>query len=311
MNSFELNKILGAVLGTCLILLALNIGAGALFAPEKPANPLYAVLSGRVVDPARAPLAGARVAVRRPEAGHFSVLDLDVRGGRLRGYQYRLLPVFSDLLEPDREMAALIRKIRAPFESRLNERLAVTEALLYRRGNFTGTFDQVILDALLEVKGAEIAFSPGFRWGTTILPGQTITLEHVMDQTAITYPYTTVNELAGETIKNILEDVCDNLFNADPYYQQGGDMVRVGGMHYRLDPTQRIGSRISAMTLDGKPIEAGKRYKVASWAPVAEGASGEPIWEVVARYLRAKKIVGPVRPNRPQLIGVRGNPGIS
>jgi sulfur-oxidizing protein SoxB len=241
----------------------------------------------------------------------LAVLDLDVRGGRLRGYQYRLLPVFSDLLEPDREMAALIRKLRAPFENRLNEKLAVTEALLYRRGNFTGTFDQVILDALMEVKGAEIAFSPGFRWGTTILPGQTITLEHVMDQTAITYPYTTVNELAGETIKNILEDVCDNLFNPDPYYQQGGDMVRVGGMHYRLDPTQKIGSRISAMTLNGKPIEAGKRYKVASWAPVAEGASGEPVWEVVARYLRAKRIVRPVSPNRPQLIGVRGNPGIS
>ena len=241
----------------------------------------------------------------------LAVIDLDVRGGKVRSYQYRLLPVFSDLLEPDREMAALIRKIRSPFENRLNEKLAVTEALLYRRGNFTGTFDQVILDALMEVKGTEIAFSPGFRWGTTILPGQTITLEHVMDQTAITYPYTTVNELAGETIKNILEDVCDNLFNPDPYYQQGGDMVRVGGMQYRLDPTQKIGSRISAMTLNGKPIEAGKHYKVASWAPVAEGASGEPVWEVVARHLRAKKIVRPVRPNRPQLIGVRGNPGLS
>jgi len=240
----------------------------------------------------------------------LAVLDLDVRGGRLRGYQYRLLPVFSDLLEPDRDMAALIRKLRAPFENRLNEKLAVTEALLYRRGNFTGTFDQVILDALMEVKGTEIAFSPGFRFGTTILPGQTITLEHVMDQTAITYPYTTVNELAGETIKNILEDVCDNLFNPDPYYQQGGDMVRVGGMRYRLDPTQKIGGRISGMTLNGKPIEAGKQYKVASWAPVGEGASGEPVWEVVARHLRAKKIVRPVRPNRPQLIGVRGNPGI-
>jgi sulfur-oxidizing protein SoxB len=241
----------------------------------------------------------------------LAVIDLDVRGGKVRSYQYRLLPVFSDLLEPDREMAALIRKIRSPFENRLNEKLAVTEALLYRRGNFTGTFDQVILDALMEVKGTEIAFSPGFRWGTTILPGQTITLEHVMDQTAITYPYTTVNELAGETIKNILEDVCDNLFNPDPYYQQGGDMVRVGGMQYRLDPTQKIGSRISAMTLNGKPIEAGKHYKVASWAPVAEGASGEPVWEVVARHLRAKRIVRPVRPNRPQLIGVRGNPGLS
>jgi len=234
-----------------------------------------------------------------------------VRGGGVKGHRYRLLPVFSDLLEPDREMAALIRKLRAPFENRLNEKLAVTEALLYRRGNFTGTFDQVILDALMEVKGAEIAFSPGFRWGTTILPGQTITLEHVMDQTAITYPYTTVNELAGETIKNILEDVCDNLFNPDPYYQQGGDMVRVGGMHYRLDPTQKIGSRISEMALNGKPIEAGKTYKVASWAPVAEGASGEPVWEVVSRYLRAKKVVRAVKLNRPALTGVEGNPGLA
>lgn len=275
------------------------------------------ILGGHTHDAVPEPVAvsnrlGTTLVTNAGSNGKFlAVLDLDVRGGRLRGYQYRLLPVFSDLLEPDREMAALIRKLRAPFENKLNEKLAVTEALLYRRGNFTGTFDQVILDALMEVKGAEIAFSPGFRWGTTILPGQTITLEHVMDQTAITYPYTTVNELTGETIKNILEDVCDNLFNPDPYYQQGGDMVRVGGMHYRLDPTQKIGGRISGMTLNGKPIEAGKHYKVASWAPVAEGASGEPVWEVVARHLRAKKIVRPVRPNRPQLIGVRGNPGIS
>lgn len=275
------------------------------------------ILGGHTHDAVPEPVAvsnrlGTTLVTNAGSNGKFlAVLDLDVRGGRLRGYQYRLLPVFSDLLEPDREMAALIRKLRAPFENRLHEKLAVTEALLYRRGNFTGTFDQVILDALMEVKGAEIAFSPGFRWGTTILPGQTITLEHVMDQTAITYPYTTVNELTGETIKNILEDVCDNLFNPDPYYQQGGDMVRVGGMQYRCDPTQKIGGRISGMTLNGKPIEAGKHYKVANWAPVAEGASGEPVWEVVARYLRAKRIVRPVRPNRPQLIGVRGNPGNS
>ena len=241
----------------------------------------------------------------------LSVLDLDVRGGAVKGYQYRLLPVFANLLETDKDMATLIRGLRAPYEERLAEKLAVTEDLLYRRGNFTGTFDQVILDALMEVKSAEIAFSPGFRWGTTILPRETITLERVMDQTAITYPYVTVNELTGETIKTVLEDVCDNLFNPDPYYQQGGDMVRVGGMRYTCDPTRRIGGRISNMMLNGKPIEAGKHYKVAGWAPVAEGASGEPVWEVVARYLRAKRFVGPVRPNRPQLIGVQGNPGMS
>jgi sulfur-oxidizing protein SoxB len=168
----------------------------------------------------------------------------------------------------------------------------------------------VILDALIEVTGAEIAFSPGFRWGTTILPGETITLERVMDQTAVTYPYTTVTEMTGETIKAILEDVCDNLFNPDPYYQQGGDMVRVGGLRYRCNPTQKIGSRISDMTLKGQPLEAARRYKVASWAPVAEGASGEPVWEVVARYLRAKGTIRPVTPNRPALVGVEGNPGL-
>jgi len=240
----------------------------------------------------------------------LAVADLEVRGGKLRECRYRLLPVFANLLKPDPEMAALIGRARKPYAKRLSEKIAVTEGLLYRRGNFTGTVDQLILDALMEVKGTEIAFSPGFRWGTTILPGETITMEHVMDQTAVTYPYTTVTQMTGEAIKNILEDVCDNLFNPDPYYQQGGDMVRVGGMQYRCDPTQKIGGRISGMTLKGKPIEAGKHYKVASWAPVAEGASGEPAWEVLARYLRARKVIPPVTPNRPALTGVKGNPGL-
>jgi len=240
----------------------------------------------------------------------LAVADLDVQGGRVRECRYRLLPVFANLLEPDPGMAALIGRVRAPYAGRLSERLAVTEGLLYRRGNFVGTFDQVILDALMAVKGTEIAFSPGFRWGTTLLPGEAVTLEHVMDQTAVTYPYTTVTEMTGEAIKNILEDVCDNLFNPDPYYQQGGDMVRVGGMRFSVAPTQKIGGRISGMTLNGKPIEAAKRYTVASWAPVAEGARGEPVWEVVVRYLRDRKVLRPVRPNRPTLIGVQGNPGL-
>ena len=241
----------------------------------------------------------------------LAVVDLEVRGGKMQDCRYRLLPVFADLLAADPEMAAHIRNVRAPFEKKLAEPLAVTEGLLYRRGNFTGTMDQVILDALMAAKGAEIAFSPGFRWGTTILPGQTITMEHVMDQTAVTYPYTTITDMTGAAIKNILEDVGDNLFNPDPYYQQGGDMVRVGGMQFAVDPTGRIGTRISNMALRGKPIEAGKTYKVASWAPVAEGASGEPAWEVVARYLRSKKALPPVTPNRPALAGVDGNPGLS
>ena len=241
----------------------------------------------------------------------LSVIDMDVREGRLRDCRCRLLPVFADLIKPDPEMAAHIRKVRAPFDNKLAEKLAVTEDLLYRRGNFTGTFDQVILDALLEVKGTEIAFSPGFRWGPTLLPGQAITLEDVMNQTAITYPQVTVNNLTGEAIKSILEDVCDNLFNPDPYYQQGGDMVRIGGMSYRCAPAQKIGARISGMELAGKPIEANRTYKVASWAPVAEGASGEPVWEVVARYLREKKQVRAIRPNRPVLDGVKANPGLA
>jgi sulfur-oxidizing protein SoxB len=158
--------------------------------------------------------------------------------------------VFSNLLPADREMAAHIDKVRAPHRAKLEEKLAVSEGLLYRRGNFNGSWDQLILDAMLEVKGAQIGFSPGFRWGTTILPGQAITFEHLMDQTAITYPHSTLTEMSGEQIKTILEDVGDNLFNPDPYNQQGGDMVRVGGLEYACDPNAKIGSRIQDMRLE-------------------------------------------------------------
>jgi len=157
---------------------------------------------------------------------------------------------------------------------------------------------------LMTVKGAEIAFSPGFRWGTTLLPGAAITMDHVMDWTAITYPYVTLNDLSGEMIKTILEDVCDNLFNPDPYYQQGGDMVRVGGLTYTCAPGETIGKRIGDMRLNGKPIEAGKTYKVAGWAPVAEGVKGDPIWDVITTYLRDKKTIAPPKVNLPKLIGV-------
>jgi len=241
----------------------------------------------------------------------LAVLDLDVKNKQVAGYQYRLLPVFSRMLEPDKDMSALISRVRAPYEQQLGEKLAVSEALLYRRGNFNGTFDQVILDALMEVSGAEIAFSPGFRWGTSVLPDEPITLEHVMNQTAITYPFATLTEMSGEMLKTILEDVCDNLFNPDPYLQQGGDMVRVGGMQYALDPTREIGARISNMMLNGKPIEANKKYKVAGWAPVAEGASGRPVWEIVTDYLRNQKVIRQPVLNLPQLSGVTGNPGIA
>jgi sulfur-oxidizing protein SoxB len=243
----------------------------------------------------------------------IGVLDLDVKGGKVADFRYRLLPVFADLIPADPAMAALIANVRAPFAARLDEALAVNEALLYRRGNFNGTYDQLLLDALMAEKNAEIAFSPGFRWGTTLLPGDAIRYEHLLDQTAVTYPYVTVTEMTGETIKTILEDVADNLFNPDPYYQQGGDMVRVGGMRYAIEPAAAMGRRITRMELAGKPLAAGRKYKVAGWAPVAEEAratGGEPVWEVVARYLRAKKTIAPRRPNVPKLEGVAGDPGI-
>jgi S-sulfosulfanyl-L-cysteine sulfohydrolase len=241
----------------------------------------------------------------------LGVLDFDVRGGKVRDFSYKLLPVFSNLLPADAEMASLIDKVRAPHKARLEEKLAVTEGLLYRRGNFNGSWDQLILDAMIDVKGADIAFSPGFRWGTSILPGEPITFEQLMDQTAISYPQSTLTEMTGEQVKAVLEDVGDNLFNPDPYYQQGGDMVRVGGMTYACDPNAKVGNRIQDMTLNGKPMEAGKKYKVAGWAPVGEGATGEPIWDVVAGWLRDKKTVTPRQLNTPRLIGMEGNPGLA
>ena len=241
----------------------------------------------------------------------LGVLDFDVKNGKVSDFRYKLLPVFSNLLPADAEMAALIDKVRAPHKARLEEKLAVSEGLLYRRGNFNGSWDQLILDAIMEVQGADIGFSPGFRWGTTILPGQAITFEHLMDQTAITYPNATLTEMSGEQIKGILEDVGDNLFNPDPYYQQGGDMVRVGGLQYTCDPNAKIGNRIQDMRLAGKPLDAARKYKVAGWAPVAEGARGEPVWDVVARYLRDKKTVTPRKLNQPRLLGMKGNAGFA
>ena len=246
----------------------------------------------------------------------LGVMDFEVKAGKVAQYRWRLLPIFANVLQPDPEMAALIGRIRAPYEARLNETLAVTDALLYRRGNFNGSWDQLVCDALMDTQGAEIAFSPGFRWGTTLLPGQAITRELMMDQLAITYPYATVTPMTGETIKTVLEDVADNLFNPDPYYQQGGDMVRVGGLQYTLDPAAKMGSRISDMRLGGKPIEAGKTYKVAGWAPVAEEASKaghKPVWEHVEAWLKARpgQRVAARQVNTPRLVGVQGNPGMA
>ncbi|KQV59547.1 thiosulfohydrolase SoxB [Pelomonas sp. Root1217] len=245
----------------------------------------------------------------------LGVMDFDVKGGRLVDFRYRLLPVFANQLRPDPEMQALITKVRAPYEARLAEKLAVTDGLLYRRGNFNGSWDQLICDALMDSQGAEIAFSPGFRWGTSLLPGDTITRELLMDQLAITYPYATLTEMTGSTIKTVLEDVADNLFNPDPYYQQGGDMVRVGGLTYTMQPAEAMGRRVTDMRLHGKPIEADKRYKVAGWAPVAEEARSapgvKPVWDHVETWLRSQG--GRVKPrhiNTPRLVAMQGNPGM-
>jgi len=277
------------------------------------------ILGGHTHDGVPAPVVvsnakGRTLVTNAGSHGKFlAVLDLDVKGGRIADYRYRLLPVFANLLRADREMERLIAAKRAPYAEKLAEKLAVTEALLYRRGNFNSTMDQLILDALMEMKGAEIAFSPGFRWGTTLLPGEAITYEQVMSQTAITYPQVVVTEMAGETIRANLEDICDNLFNPDPYYQQGGDMVRIGGMSYSCAPGARRGARIGDMRIGERPVEPRKTYKVASWAPVAEDFrdAGEPVWDLFARYLREKKVVTPRRLNAPRLIGVKGNRGIA
>jgi S-sulfosulfanyl-L-cysteine sulfohydrolase len=275
-----------------------------------------AIMGGHTHDGVPAPVivtnAGGKTLVTNAGSNSkfLGVLDFDVQGGKVRDFRYKLMPVFANLLPADAEMAAYIDKVRAPYESKLQEKLAISEGLLYRRGNFNGSWDQLIVDGLMAVKGAEIAFSPGFRWGTTILPGQAITRDHLMDQVAITYPSTTLSNMTGATIKTVLEDVCDNLFNPDPYYQQGGDMVRVGGLQYTCDPLASSGNRISNMRLNGKPIDASKTYKVAGWAPVAEGVQGEPIWDVMETYLKSEKVIKPRQLNMPTLKNMAGNPGM-
>ncbi len=274
-----------------------------------------AILGGHTHDAVPVPVevsnaGGKTLVINSGSNGKFlSVLDLEVKGSKIAGYKFNQLPVFSNLLPADKEMQDYIDNVRKPHLVKLNEKLAVAEDTLYRRGNFNGTFDQLICDAMLEVKGAEIAFSPGFRWGVSVLPGDDITFEHVMTQTAITYATSTLNELQGDYIKTVLEDVADNLFNSDPYYQQGGDMVRVGGLKYEIDPAQPIGKRISNMTLNGKAIDAKKKYKVAGWASVQQIPEGTPIWDVVAEYLRNKKSVKIKELNVPKIKGLEKNAG--
>lgn len=255
---------------------------------------------------------GVTLVTNAGTAGKFlGVLDLDIGKGRVNDLRYHLLPVYSDRIRPDPAVAALIARQRAPHLAMLTEPLAEAETLLYRRNNFGGPVDRLICDALREELDAEIGLSPGFRWGTTILPGK-ITMEALLAETAITYPQVTLTPMTGAAIHAMLEDVCDNLFNRNPYLQQGGDMIRVSGMRYTCTPARRIGHRISAMELsDGRAIEAGKTYKVASWAPVHGVNTGKPVWEVVAGWLRRRKTVRIGTETGVRLEGVAGNPGLA
>jgi len=245
-------------------------------------------------------------------AGKFvGVLDLELAKGAVKDARYHLLPVFTNLLKPDPTMQALIDKFNEPHKATFGEKLAVAGDVLYRRGNFNGTMDQLICDALRHELDAELALSPGFRWGNTMLPGEPITMGDVLSETAITYPEVYVQEMTGAQIKAIMEDICDNLFNPDPYYQQGGDMVRVGGMDYACAPAEPVGNRISDLTLDsGKKLETEKTYKVAGWASVNPQAA-KPVWDVFANYLRGEKTAKPKKLNQVALKGMVNNPGMS
>jgi S-sulfosulfanyl-L-cysteine sulfohydrolase len=224
-----------------------------------------------------------------------SRLDLDVQGSEVKGFSYKLIPLFSDAIAPDAEMSALITKHRAPFEKDLSRVLAKTEGLLYRRGNFQGSMDDIFTDAMLEVRDAEIALSPGVRWGASLIPDQDITFEDVTNCCAMTYANCYRIEMKGDQIKTILEDIGDNIFNPDPYYQGGGDMVRLGGIGFTIDPNKTIGNRISGLTMlkTGQPLDASRSYKVAGWASINQGTEGPPIWDVVSQYLTAKKTITP------------------
>jgi sulfur-oxidizing protein SoxB len=250
------------------------------------------VLGGHTHDALPAPIVvGRTLVVNSGSHGKFlSRLDLDVRGHRVVGHRYRLLPVLARDIPEDPEMAQLIREVRAPHHARLGEALAVSESLLWRRGNFNGTFDELILDALLARADAELAFSPGFRWGITVLPGQAITMDDVMSHTALTYANTWARPMTGAEIVRVMEDVADNLFHRDPYYRQGGDMVRVGGLTYAIDPAAAHGRRIRDVRIGGRALEPSRAYKATGWASLGE-ASGPPAWDVVADHLRAVKRV--------------------
>ena len=254
---------------------------------------------------------GATIVTNAGSNGKFlAVLDLDLTKGRVKDVRYKLLPVYSELLKPDAAMQALVDRLHATHPKEWTDRVATADRLLFRRGNFSGPMDKLICDALRNQLNAEIALSPGFRWGLTALAGQPLAMEDLLAETAITYPETYVQTMTGAQIKDVLEDVCDNLFNPDPYYQQGGDMVRVRGLTYTCTPAETVGKRISDLKLDkGHALEAGKSYKVAGWASV-NPQSGKPVWDVFADYLRSGETLLP-NGKTVTLKGVDGNPGIA
>jgi sulfur-oxidizing protein SoxB len=242
---------------------------------------------------------GDTVLVGSGSHGKFvSRLDLEVKDGKVSGVRFKLMPVFADAIKPDADMAGLVERLRAPFAKELARPIGKTDSLLYRRGNFNGTFDDLICNAMLTQRDAEISLSPGFRWGGTLLPGEDITWEQVTNATAITYPNCYRNQMTGAQLKEVLEDVADNIFHPDPYFQGGGDMVRIGGMGYTIDVSKPMGSRISQLThlKSGQPIEASKTYTVSGWASINEGTQGPPIWDVLTAHL-AKSSAVSIEPN--------------
>lgn len=258
------------------------------------------VLSGHTHDALPEPvLVGETIIIASGSNGKFvSRVDLDVRDGRMMGFRHKLIPIFSDVIEPDKEVSALIDEQRAPYEEAMSEVIGETDSVLYRRGNFNGTWDDLICDALLSEREADIAMSPGVRWGPSLLPGDKITREDIWNATSMTYGKAYRSEMTGEFIHTIMEDVADNIFNPDPYYQQGGDMVRMGGLGYRIDITKPQGERISELTLlkTGELLDPAKNYVVAGWASVNEGTEGPQIWDVVEDHIRKQGVVH-VEPN--------------
>ncbi len=295
-------------LGAQLVILLSHNGMGADLKLAKRIRGLNAILGGHTHQATVKPILVANptnktIVINSGAAGKFlSLLDFEVKKGKVTDFRYRLIPVFSNIIKPNVEMNSYINKVRKPYIAKLKEKLAQTEHLLYRRGTFNSSFDQLILDSLESTFDAEVIFSPGFRFGTSVLPGSSISYEDILNQTAITYPIVIVNYFTGKQIHNLLEHIADNSFNIDPYKQQGGDMVRVGKLKYSIRPRASFRNRISNLTLNGKLLSPNKRYKIVGWADVSQTVEGQAIWDVVANYLRSKKTISINEINLPKVI---------